>query len=339
MKQNLIYIVEPSIHQQTSEISISGYKTYEIIGSGGYGDIYAIQNKRTMNLYAIKTENYDSTPKYLQNEINMILSLPSEPFFPSIIKTGKTDLFQYYIMPLYGPSFSALRREFEGEHFSASTTYHIAIQTLNIINCLHKRGIVHCDIKPCNFVLNPVYIGGITLIDYGLSSNWLDPITERHIPNNVTGQFKGTIKYASLNVHNGNLPSRRDDLISWFYSILELLRGKLPWGEVRDRSLIFSCKQSITADQLCHELPHQMKTIWNDLLSLSYDEEPNYSYYSNLIKEICQENNINDDDPLDWVSKPDVIAKLTYYPEFFDPRIAKTQNEINEDVGCLCVII
>ena len=36
--------------------------------------------------------------------------------------------------------------------------------------------------------------------------------------------------------------------------------------------------------------------------------------------------------PLDWVSKPDVIAKLTYYPEFFHPRISKTKNEINKNV-------
>lgn len=43
--------------------------------------------------------------------------------------------------------------------------------------------------------------------------------------------FKGTYKYASSNTLSGGVIGPRDDLISWFYSILELYSGSriLPW--------------------------------------------------------------------------------------------------------------
>ena len=43
--------------------------------------------------------------------------------------------------------------------------------------------------------------------------------------------FKGTYKYASSNALNGGILGPRDDLISWFYSILEIYSGSpiLPW--------------------------------------------------------------------------------------------------------------
>ena len=39
----------------------------------------------------------------------------------------------------------------------------------------------------------------------------------------------GTSKYQSKNVLKRNTPSRRDDLISVIYIVLELATGSLPW--------------------------------------------------------------------------------------------------------------
>lgn len=47
--------------------------------------------------------------------------------------------------------------------------------------------------------------------------------------------FRGSAKYASHHTHNGGDVGRRDDLWCWFYSLVYLLEGRLPWEHVRLR--------------------------------------------------------------------------------------------------------
>ena len=62
-------------------------------------------------------------------------------------------------------------------------------------------------------------------------SSFLDvPLTNLAAPWLITYCFgRGTVRYASVHAHLGRIGSRRDDLESLAYTLVFLLRGRLPW--------------------------------------------------------------------------------------------------------------
>ena len=66
------------------------------------------------------------------------------------------------------------------------------------------------------------------IIDFGLAKKYITP-EGTHKSVKTTQKFKGTLMYASVNAHNFTAQSRRDDMMSYFYMLLEMLGETLPW--------------------------------------------------------------------------------------------------------------
>jgi hypothetical protein len=120
-------------------------------------------------------------------------------------------------------------------------------------------------------------------------------------------------------------PSRRDDVISWFYSLIEIAKGKLPWKEVQDYHLALSCKQAITAEKLCAGLPVQMQTIWNSIKDLEFEQQPNYRLIKGELEHIFEENGWERNCQYDWEINTQVIPQLTPFPELFDKTLMEAR--------------
>ena len=122
------------------------------------------------------------------------------------------------ISEVCGPSIGDLLN-YCGGTFTLKTTLMILYQMITRFENLHKKGIVHCDIKPENIIMGLKRLSHVAyLIDYGISNFWLNKKGE-HIDLQSDCSLIGTVRYVSVNSHLGFELTRRDDLIGLGYLV------------------------------------------------------------------------------------------------------------------------
>ena len=173
------------------------------------------------------------------------------------------------------------------------------------IKCIHENGILHRDIKPDNFIMGRTDPHVLYVIDFGLSKNYMH--NEKHIPERYDRKMVGTVRYASINIHNGNEPSRRDDLISIGYILIYFLNGSLPWqglvANTKDEKYdkIGKMKREMSIDELCSGLPDKFKLYFKYCYNLNFTDKPNYNMLCGILVNILDKKQINIDKiSYDW---------------------------------------
>lgn len=278
---------------------INQYSIIKLIGQGGYGDIYKVFDTQNIMKCAMKVEEIDCEKQALQHEIDVLRNLHSQ-YFPQYIDSGKTLMYRYLVQDLYGPSFSSIRKYLPQHSFSASTVLRIGIEMLKAIKKLHQRGYIHRDIKPSNFLLRPSRKHPLVLIDFGLTLQFIDSDTNEEIEPRADPGFFGTVKYCSPNAHLGKELGRRDDLYSWFYSLIEMRAGSLPWSSKTCRDDVLSEKLMLDLTSLTKYFPKQIISVYRIIRRLSRGEEPNYNLIMSFMVDAMKTCGAKWDDKFEW---------------------------------------
>ena len=136
----------------------------------------------------------------------------------------------FIVMDLKSSSLAQYKKQL-GKNFTDLVAIHILLQIVDAIQGVHNAGLIHRDIKPSNFVmgLRSDEKDKVYLVDFGLAKEHLDPMTGRAMDPRRNTDFRGTIPYASLNAHNKEELSRRDDIWSFYIMLLEFLDEQIPW--------------------------------------------------------------------------------------------------------------
>lgn len=258
---------------------IGNYKIGSLIGQGSFGNVYSCKNKLTNNDYAMKIDKTAYDVKSIRYEASILKYLKKVPNVANLIHYGSIDNKQYMVLELYGLTLEEYIISNKSIRMIDKINY--ALQMLNIIKNVHSKGIIHRDIKPENFVFT-IDMRELVLIDFGLSKLYLDG-SKNHKRQNKTEKLIGCLHYASINSHDKIELSRRDDLISLFYSFIYMFFGKLPWNNISSKTISskmemikYEKKMFIHNQDYDCNIMKKMKNTVNYLYELDYDEKPNY---------------------------------------------------------------
>jgi len=329
---------------------IGNYLIEDFIGQGSYGDIYSCLDRQENSRWAIKFECTSVKKPHLEKERDFMLKLGESKYFPIYHDFGENENYRWLVMELLGPSLVDNRFFPRGSRYSLASTILIGYMMLKGIESFHRRGILHRDIKPGNFLFRPSKKYPLVLIDYGLSRPFLDEHNNPIPPRDKPG-FVGTSPYASLNAHNGVELGRRDDLFSWFFVLIKLHMGDLPWSGNKTKAEVCSEKINTDIPYLIRKLPHQYVSIYQYICSLEQEQEPNYKLiYSLLIDGFIQNNGVIEN-IYEWIEngylKCDNISNLPFvndgYPSFpseIDSRNLESTEIVRAEKTCgMCLIL
>ena len=280
------------------------------IGSGSFGDIFLGVDVRTGEEKAVKLEPVSSADQQLHHEAHVLRQLAGGAGMPTIHWAGKEGDANAMVEDLLGSSLMDLFNRC-GHRFSLKTVLMIGDQMFTRLEYVHSKNFLHRDVKPENIVMGAKHDADkCYLIDFGLSKQYIDPSTNRHIPNKTGKKLTGTARYASIDTHRGLQQGRKDDLESLMYVLIGFLRGKLPWQGLewslmnrkkpRRYSKVGAKKQAVSAQELCNGLPVQFCTLLTYCRSLKFDEKPNYNYCRKLLREAFDVQGYSFDYAYDW---------------------------------------
>jgi len=268
------------------------YKLIEKIGNGSFGFVFKAITIKNGSLVAIKFENYHAKSKLLKHEAQIYRYLEGGIGIPYIkwfgVHESASYTFRFMVFDLLGNSLYDLKHHYK--IFTLEQAQKCGYDVIKIVEYIHSMGYLHRDIKPENFLFGiGDYSKKMHAIDFGLSKRFLDD-NHTHIPMKHHNKFTGTIRYLSTNVHEGNEPSRRDDLISIGYMLMFLLKGSLPWQKIKNVSKedkikqIYKLKNYYKQNNLCNDYPVFLIDYMNYVYNLKYDDVPNYNHIIGLFE-------------------------------------------------------
>lgn len=146
-------------------------------------------------------------------------------------------------------------------------------------------------------------------MDYGLATKYINSDGQhRQYCNDERKAHAGTLMFCSLDAHLG-AQSRRSDLECLGYNLIYWLTAKLPWEGLMDNPEAVEREKKKNFQDLdkflkscfgCNDYPLFIYEYFYHLRKLTFEQEPNYSMFKDLLGKALVEYGYKNDDNLDF---------------------------------------
>lgn len=201
--------------QQTPVPQLENYELQRLLGEGAFGQVWGAVQKRTGQKVAVKFlhESGSHSWAYFRHELERLRDVSEHPGIVTLIDADLSARPPYFVMPWLShgslanlpqrPPLSQVLQWFE--------------QMAAALQFTHEKGILHCDLKPSNVLLDGE--SRVRLVDFGQA--------RLHGERGAFGTF-GYMPPEQAEEGAGNSPDIRWDLYALGATVYSLIAGRAP---------------------------------------------------------------------------------------------------------------
>ncbi|HSP86912.1 MAG TPA: protein kinase, partial [Ignavibacteriaceae bacterium] len=252
---------------------ISHYKLGEVLGQGGMGKVFLAEDTNTKKIAALKVIN----PEIMKDPANKkrflsegkILSSFNHPNIIKIYETGETENNAFIAMEYLS---NGTLKDYIQKNFpiSIKEIKKISLQICEGINEIHKKGIVHRDLKTNNIMFDEEF--NIRIMDFGLSkSNLVSTMTN-------LGTVLGTLGYVAPEQVTNSGVDKRSDIFSFGVILYEMCTNELPFKGNNEIALIHAIFNTVPVQP--SSLNKNIPLIVDEIIERCLQKDPAKRYSS-----------------------------------------------------------
>jgi serine/threonine-protein kinase len=246
------------------------FELMQQIGEGGMGVVYRARYVVNNRMVAVKMLPADVTDKTALARFEREMAVLKDLRHPNIVRCfggACEDKQRFYAMELVeGGSLEDVLQQRGRLPWEQVVEY--ALQMCAALECSHRHGVIHRDVKPGNFLI--ASNGQLKLSDFGLAS----VAAQRRITH--AGKTAGTFLYMAPEQIRGGEITPRTDLYALGCVLFELLAGRPPFAaETPAATLHLHCKQPAPrVTQIALDCPEALETLILKLMEKDPAQRP-----------------------------------------------------------------
>lgn len=255
----------------SAEVIVAGYTAMKVVGSGGSAVVYLARDPDGATVALKVLDEQHRQPAHLarlQREFDFARQL-THPHIVTVYAAGPGWLAMEF---LEGGTVNTLPGI--PERLTALT------QIAGALDLAHRRGIVHCDVKPANILVDQPFSRAV-LIDFGVAHSMAEDVAAR-LAHDRSGRMsldparritrqarqphpniQASLPYSAPELLVGRTPSAATDQYALACTTVELLTGSPPFTAETAIALIdhqlYSRPPRIS--QRCSWIPHAVDSI------------------------------------------------------------------------------
>lgn len=211
---------------------VGGYTIQGVLGAGGMGVVYRATNPTLPRSDALKvlSAEFSNDAQFrarFEREATVAATL-DHPNIVAVYSRGEASTGQLWIAMQYVAGTDADHEIREGA-MTPERTVHITTEVAKALDYAHRRGVLHRDVKPANFLIAPAEHAGdderVFLADFGIARAKDDTA---HLT--TDGTVMASIAYAAPEALGGSGVDHRADIYSLGCSVYRMLTGKTPYA-------------------------------------------------------------------------------------------------------------
>lgn len=207
-----------------SQDALPGYEILARVGKGSMGIVYKARQKSLDRLVAVKIlyPRLAKLPGFVERFFAeaRVLARLSHPYIVAAFDVGVHRDLNYMIMEFVdGKTVDQILKR--GGAIDEKRSLTVARQVAQALDCAHRNGLVHRDVKPANIMI--AKMGGAKLCDLGFAVMRSEAIDSQ-------GKIVGTPDYISPEQARGEADiDIRSDIYSLGATLFHMVTGRVPF--------------------------------------------------------------------------------------------------------------